>query len=199
MKAKKHKKPRFRNSILFFCYLAGVFDRWFKRNKGEVEDASFIARRIAAFTDYTAMTMKTEQYRSEAQIIMSNLDDANSPNGKSMGQKRARKLLEESRAKLITLDGSIRKEAVKAREMLLPYADKLKTQTITYAHGFSKKPLAEAILTALYSVEQNSAYVIYQNTKLLLMTRFRAGYTHFRLTVNIQGGALASPCKEVAL
>lgn len=78
MKTKKHKKPRFRNSVLFFCYLAGVFDRWFKRNKGEVEDAAFIARRIAAFTDYAALMMKaleesTEQYRSEAQIIMSNL------------------------------------------------------------------------------------------------------------------------------
>ena len=173
MKAKKYKKPRFRNSVLFFCYLAGVLDRWFKRNKGEVEDAAFIARRIAAFTDYTAMMMKaledgTEQYRSEAQIIMSNLDEADSPNGKSMGQKRARKLLEERRAKLITLDGSIRKEAVKANETLLPYVDKLKAQTIAYAHGFSKKPIAEAILTALYSVEQNSAYAAYQTTNAVI-------------------------------
>lgn len=173
MKAKKHKKPRFRNSVLFFCYLARVFDRWFKRNKGEVEDAAFIARRIAAFTDYTALMMKaleegTEQYRSEAQIIMSNLDDAESLNGKSMGQKRARKLLEERRAKLITLDGSIRKEAVKASETLLPYVDKLKAQTIAYAHGFSKKPIADAILTALYSVEQNSAYAAYQSTNVVI-------------------------------
>lgn len=173
MKAKKYKKPRFRNSVLFFCYLAGALDRWFKRNKGEVEDAAFIARRIAAFTDYTAMMMKvleegTEQYRSEAQIIMSNLDEADSPNGKSMGQKRARKLLEERRAKLITLDGAIRKEAVKASETLLPYVDKLKAQTIAYAHGFSKKPIAEAILTALYSVEQNSAYAAYQTTNAVI-------------------------------
>lgn len=173
MKTKKHKKPRFRNSVLFFCYLAGVFDRWFKRNKGEVEDAAFIARRIAAFTDYTAIMMKTleegtEQYRSEAQIIMSNLDDAESPNGKSMGQKRARKLLEERRAKLITLDGSIRKETIKAKESLLPYMDKLKAQTTAYAHGFSKKPIADAMLTALYSVEQNGAYIAYQQTNAVI-------------------------------
>lgn len=173
MKAKKQRKPKYRNSILFICYLTGVFDRWFKRNKGEVEDASFIARRIAAFTDYTAMMMKaleegTEQYRSEAQIIMSNLDESESPNGKSMGQKRARKLLEERRAKLITLDGSIRKETVKAKETLLPYVDKLKAQTIAYAHGFSKKPIADALLTALYSVEQNSAYAAYQNTNAVI-------------------------------
>lgn len=58
MKAKKYKKPRFRNSVLFFCYLAGGLDRWFKRNKGEVEDAAFIARRIAAFTDYTATRIR---------------------------------------------------------------------------------------------------------------------------------------------
>ena len=184
MKAKKHKKPRFRHSALYFCYLAGVFDRWFKRNKGEVENAAFIARRIAAFTDYTALMMKaledgTEQYRSEAQIIMSNLDETESLNGRSMGQKRARKLLEERRARLITLDGLIRKEAVKASEGLLPYMDKLKAQTIAYAHGFSKKPIAEAILTALYSVEQNSAYDTYQATNAVIDDAIHAKATEF--------------------
>lgn len=144
MKTKKRKNPKFRYSIIFICYLAGVFDRWFKRNKGAVEDAAFIAKRIAALTDYTAAVMNlleedTEKYRSEAQIIMSSLDETESLNVKSMGQKRARKLLEERRTKLITLDGSIRKETINAKEALLPYIDKLKAQTIAYAHGFSKK------------------------------------------------------------
>ncbi|MBR6618399.1 MAG: hypothetical protein IKL00_11090 [Oscillospiraceae bacterium] len=169
MKAKKQRKPKYRNSILFICYLTGVFDRWFKRNKGAVEDAAFIAKRIAAFTDYSAMMMKlledtTENSRSEAQVIMSSLDDTESSKGASMGQKRARKLLEERKTKLIMLDGSIRKETVKAKEALLPYMEKLKAQTKAYAHGFSKKPIADSMLVALYSVEQNSAFIAYQKS-----------------------------------
>lgn len=173
MKAKKQKKPRFRNSFLFFCYLAGVFDRWFKRNKGEVEDAAFIARRIAAFTDYTAMMMEaleesTEKNRNEAQIIMSALDATGSSSGATMGQKRARKLLEERRAKLITLDGSIRKDTVKAKETLLPYVEQLKAQTTAYAHGFSKKAITDTKLCVMYSIEQNSAYITYQKTNAVV-------------------------------
>lgn len=172
MKTKRAKKPKYRRSVLFFCYLTGVFDRWFKRNKGEVENASFIAKRIAAFTDYTAYTMKkleadTESTRSEAQIIMSLLDSTDVASGKSMGQKRARKLMEERKAQLIKHDGVIRGETVKAKELLLPYMDKLKAQTIAYAHGF-KKPIADALLTALYSVEQNSAYIAYQKTNAVI-------------------------------
>lgn len=173
MKTKKRKNPKFRYSIIFICYLAGVFDRWFKRNKGAVEDAAFIAKRIAALTDYTAAVMNlleedTEKYRSEAQIIRSSLDETESLNVKSMGQKRARKLLEERRTKLITLDGSIRKETINAKEALLPYIDKLKAQTIAYAHGFSKKMIADAMLATLYTVEQNRAYLVYQQTNAVI-------------------------------
>lgn len=172
MKKRKVRKPKYRRSILFFCYLTGVFDRWFKRNKGEVEDASFIAKRIVAFTDYTAYTMKrletdTEGIRSEAQIIMSSLDSTDSVNGKSMGQKRARKLMEERKAQLIKHDGTIRGETVKAKEALLPYMEKLKAQTTAYAHGF-KKPIADALLTTLYSVDNNSAYTAYQKTNAVI-------------------------------
>ncbi len=112
----KHYKQKFRRYILYFCYLTGMFDRLFKRNRGEVEDSAFIAKRIAAFTDCIAITMKvleesTEESRSEAQILMSSLDDEISVIGKSLGQKRARKAIDQKKAQLIKLDGSIRIES----------------------------------------------------------------------------------------
>lgn len=169
MKRKKQIRPKYKRSILFFCYLAGVFDRCFKCNKGDVKDAAFIAGRIAAFTDYTAKMMKTledatEKSRSEAQIIISSLDNTEPPDGKSMGQKRARKLLEERKAAVITLDSSIRRETFKAKESILSYVDKLKAQTTAYAHGLTKRTAADPQLNALYSIEQNSAFIAYRNT-----------------------------------
>lgn len=174
MKREKHKKPKFRNSVLLFCYLTGVFDRWFHRNKGEVEDAAFLAKRIAAFTDYVAVTMTrleevTAPVRNEAQVIMSTLDGTDQIVGKSMGQKRARKLMESKKAELIKLDGVIRAESVKATELLLPYVDKLKAQTIAYAHGY-KRPIADAKVSVFFNVEQNSAYLGYQQMNAITDT-----------------------------
>lgn len=166
MEKKKIKKPKFRKSILFFCYLTGIFDRLFHRNKGDVEDSSFVAKRIAAFTDYVALVMTklqetTESSRNEAQVIMSMLDDKSQIIGQSMGQKRAKKLMNEKKAELIKLDGIIRAESVKVTEILLPYVDKLKAQTIAYAHGY-KRPIADAKVSVFFNVEQNSAFLAYQ-------------------------------------
>ncbi len=171
MKTKKYKQ-RYRKSVLYFCYLTGVLDHLFKRNKGEVEDSAFIAKRIAAFTDCIATAMKaleesTEESRSEAQILMSSLDDEISVNGKSMGQKRARKAIDHKKAQLIKLDGSMRIEIVKAMESLIPYMEALKAQTVAYSHGF-KKPIADSLLMAMFSIEQNSAYISYQDSTVII-------------------------------
>ncbi len=157
------KKRKYLKTPLFWCYVTGVFDRWFHRNDRKMENSAFVSKRKAAFTDYSASVMVslenvTKRFRSDAQHLVEMLDTLKQEGDNSMGKKRKNAKVLQNRKTLIELDNSLRSEELKAHESILSYAETLKAQTTAYSHGL-RAPVSSAALTDIYSVDNNPAVV----------------------------------------